>query len=99
MAKDFTLSLPGALATGDLTIRMYSPYDLAHETSVSVNGAAVGSATWSGIGWTEAAFAGVSLLDGANTVSLSCTGSLDKTATDWFEVVYARSFAAVCGQR
>ena len=61
VAKDFTLSLPGALATGDLTIRMYSPYELAHETSVSVNGAAVGSAVWSGIGWTEAAFAGVSL--------------------------------------
>ncbi len=37
----------------------------------------------------------MSLLDGANTVSLSCTGSLDKTATDWFEVVYARNFAAV----
>ena len=95
VAKDFTLSLPGALAAGDLTIRMYSPYDLAHETSVSVNGSGVGSATWSGIGWTEAAFPGVSLLDGANTVSLSCTGSLDKTATDWFEVVYARNFAAV----
>ncbi len=94
VAKDFTLSLPGALATGDMTIRMYSPYDLAHETSVSLNGAAVGSATWSGIGWTEAAFAGVSLLDGANTVSLVCTGSLDKTATDWFEVAYARGFAA-----
>ena len=95
VAKDFTLSLPGALAAGDLTIRMYSPYELAHETSVSVNGSGVGSATWSGIGWTEAAFAGVSLLDGANTVSLSCTGSLDKTAADWFEVVYARNFAAV----
>ena len=94
VAKDFTLSLPGALATGDLTIRMYSPYELAHETSVSVNGSGAGSAAWSGIGWTEAAFAGVSLLDGANTVSLSCTGSLDKTATDWFEVVYARGFAA-----
>ena len=44
VAKDFTLSLPGALAAGDLTIRMYSPYELAHETSVSVNGSGVGSA-------------------------------------------------------
>ena len=94
VAKDFTLSLPGALSTGDLTIRMYSPYEMAHETTVAVNGAAAGSAVWSGIGWTEAAFAGVSLLDGANTVSLSCTGALDKTAADWFEVSYARSFAA-----
>ena len=95
VAKDFTLSLPGALATGDLTIRLYSPYEMAHETSVSMNGSGLGSATWSGIGWTEAAFAGVSLLDGANTVSLLCTGALDKTAVDWFEVVYERDFAAV----
>ena len=27
VAKDFSLSLPGALSTGDLTIRLYSPYD------------------------------------------------------------------------
>ena len=33
VAKDFSLSLPGALSTGDLTIRLYSPYDMAHETS------------------------------------------------------------------
>ena len=40
VAKDFTLSLPGALSTGDLTIRLYSPYDMAHETAVSLNGVA-----------------------------------------------------------
>ena len=73
-AKDFTLSLPGALATGDLTIRLYSPYDMAHETAVSLNGSSIGSATWSGIAWTEAAFAGVSLLEGANTVSVTLRG-------------------------
>ena len=61
--------LPGALSTGELTIRLYSPYAMAHETTVSLNGSPIGSAAWSGIGWTEAAFAGVSLLDGANTVS------------------------------
>ena len=33
VAKDFSLSLPGALSTGDLTIRLYSPYEMAHETS------------------------------------------------------------------
>ena len=94
VAKDFSLSLPGALSTGDLTIRLYSPYDMAHETTVSLNGSSIGSATWSGITWTEAAFAGVSLLDGANTVSLFCEGALDKTAVDWFEVVYERAFEA-----
>ena len=38
VAKDFSLSLPGALSTGQLTIRMYSPYAMAHETTVSLNG-------------------------------------------------------------
>ena len=90
---DFSLSLPGALSTGDLTIRMYSPFEMAHETAVSLNGSSIGSATWSGITWTEAAFAGVSLLDGANTVSLLCNGE-DWTAVDWFEVVYERAFEA-----
>ena len=33
VAKDFTLMLPGAVSTGDLTIRMYSPYDMQHATS------------------------------------------------------------------
>jgi hypothetical protein len=73
---------------------MYSPYAMAHETTVSLNGSPIGSAAWSGIGWTEAAFAGVSLLDGANTVSLLCAGAEDKTAADWFEVVYERAFEA-----
>ena len=36
----------------------------------------------------------MSLLDGANTVSLFCEGALDKTAVDWFEVVYERAFEA-----
>ena len=46
---DFSLSLPGALSTGDLTIRMYGPFEMAHETAVSLNGSSIGSATWSGI--------------------------------------------------
>ena len=93
-AVDFSLPLPGALAGGDLTIRMYSPYAMEHAAAVSVNGAGIGSALWSGIGWSEAGFAGVSLLDGANTVSLRCEGALDKTAVDWFAVTYERAFEA-----
>ena len=50
VAKDFTLSLPGALSTGDLTIRMYSPYELAHETTVSVNGSGVAARSGAGSG-------------------------------------------------
>ena len=94
VAKNFSLSLPGALSTGDLTIRMYGPYDMEHETAVSFNGSSIGSATWSGISWTQKRFSDVRLLE-ANTVSLLCVGALDKTAVDWFEVVYERAFKAV----
>ena len=94
VAKDFTLMLPGAVSTGDLTIRMYSPYDMEHATRVSLNGAPIGTAAWSGIGWTEAEFADLPLLEGANTVSLLCEGALDKTAMDWFSVDYERGFEA-----
>ena len=94
VAKNFSLSLPGALSTGDLTIRMYGPYDMEHETAVSLNGGSIGSATWSGISWTQKRFSDVPLLE-ANTVSLLCVGGLDKTAVDWFEVVYERAFKAV----
>jgi hypothetical protein len=95
VAKDFSLSLPGALAAGDLSLRLYSPYEMAHEVAVSMNGALIGTAAWSGIGWTKAEFAGVALLPGANTVSILCQGALDKTAVDWMEVVYERAFEAV----
>ena len=37
----------------------------------------------------------MALLAGNNTVSILCQGALDKTAVDWFEVVYERDFAAV----
>jgi hypothetical protein len=74
---------------------MYSPYDMEHETTVSLNSSPIGSATWSGIAWTEKTFSNMALVDGVNTVSLSCVGSLDKTAADWFEVVYERAFEAV----
>jgi hypothetical protein len=94
VATDFNLSLPGALSKGDLTIRMYGPVEMEHETAVSLNDSSIGSATWSGIGWTEKTFSNVPLRDGANKVSLFCEGAADWTAVDWFEVVYARAFKA-----
>ena len=82
------------MSTGDLTIRMYSPYALNHQTAVALNGAPIGTAEWSGIGWTEAGFSNVALLEGENTVSLLCEGAPDKTAVDWFSVDYERGFEA-----
>jgi hypothetical protein len=94
-AKDYTLSLPGALSTGELTLRLYSPYAMAHAAAVSLNGTSLGTAAWSGIGWSETVFEAPNLLAGANTLSLLCQEELDKTAVDWFEVAYERDFTAV----
>jgi hypothetical protein len=59
-----------------------------------LNGSPIGTAAWSGIGWTEAQFADLPLLEGSNTVALLCEGELDKTVADWFSVDYERDFEA-----
>jgi hypothetical protein len=94
LPKHFTFSLPGALGTGDLTLRLYSPYALDHTATVSINAAAAGSAAWSGIGFGEAVFSGVGFAAGANTVSILCAGATDKIGVDWIQARYARGFAA-----
>ncbi len=45
-------------------------------------------------GFTEARFSGVDLLEGENTIAVTCEGSEDKIYFDWFEADYARSFAS-----
>ncbi len=45
-------------------------------------------------GFTEARFTGVDLLEGDNTIAVTCEGSEDKIYFDWFEADYARSFAS-----
>ena len=94
LPADFSLSLPGALGSGELKLRLYAPYDLAHTAAVSVNGVDAGTAVWSGIAYNEQEFSGVGLLDGANTVSITCESGADKLGVDWFEVVYPRDFTA-----
>ena len=96
-AKSFTLTLAGVAGAGELALRLYSPYAMDHAAAVSLNSVSLGSVTWSGAGFTEARFAGVSLLEGANTVAVSCESSEDKIYFDWFEADYERSFAAAAG--
>ena len=106
-AQSFTLTLAGVAGAGELALRLYSPYATDHSASVSLNSVSLGSVTWSGTGFREARFAGVSLLEGANTVAVSCESGEDKIYFDWFEADYARSFAAAadslkfthCGRR
>jgi hypothetical protein len=97
LPKSFTLALPGATGPGDLTIRMYGPYEMAHEAAVVLNGSALGSAAWSGIAYTEAEFSDVSFLAGNNTVAVTCESGADRTAFDWFRAVYERDFSASGG--
>jgi hypothetical protein len=94
LPKSFTLDLPGALGPGELAIRMYGPYDMDHAAAVELNGSALGSAAWSGIGYHEAAFAGLGFAAGANTVAVTCESGEDRTAFDWFEAYYERDFTA-----
>ncbi|HSO60296.1 MAG TPA: C25 family cysteine peptidase, partial [Desulfobacterales bacterium] len=93
-AKSFTLTLSGVTGTGELALRLYSPYALEHAASVSLNSVSLGTVTWSGAGFTEARFTGVSLLEGDNTVAVTCEGGEDKIYFDWFEADYERSFAS-----
>jgi hypothetical protein len=96
VARDFTIGLPGVAGdnTGVLTIHMYSPYEGNHTASMAVNGTSVGIAAWSGIAYHTATFEDVDLLDGDNTVTITCTSGEDKIVFDWFTVTYERAFAA-----
>jgi hypothetical protein len=96
-AKSFTLTLTGVAGEGELAVRLYSPFNMDHSAAVSLNNSSLGSATWSGPGFTEARFAGVSLLEGDNTIAITCETSTDKIYFDWFEADYKRSFAAAAG--
>jgi len=96
-AQSFTLTLSGVAGVGELALRLYSPYAMEHSAAVALNSASLGSVTWSGSGFTEGRFAGVSLREGANTVAVTCESGADKIYFDWFEADYERSFAAAAG--
>jgi hypothetical protein len=61
-----------------------------------VNGIPAGTYTWSGFTFKQAAIAGISLLDGDNTVTFKCAGSdpFDALAVDWIEITYPKIFVA-----
>ena len=90
----FTISLPGAIGQGTVTINMFDSFDQDHEVTVTVNGTGYGSYTWSGVAYHQVAIDNVNLVDGDNTVSLTCTSGEDTILLDWIEVSYARDFAA-----
>jgi hypothetical protein len=100
----FTVTVPGVGGTGkgQLTVAMLGLTELGHQVEVKVNGAVVGTYAWSGFEPYDAVLGNVDLLEGNNTVTLTClTGSdpshPDGMAVDYFEVTYPKVFAAQDG--
>ncbi len=92
--KSFALSLAGVAGESDLVLRLYSPFGMEHAAAVRLNGVPLGSATWSGVGFTEARFAAAGLVEGENTIGVACTSGEDKIYFDWFRAEYERQFSA-----
>jgi len=91
----YVVSLPGAAGQGTVTINLFDSFDQDHEVTVAVNGIGYGSYTWSGVAYKQVTIENVALVDGGNTVSLTCTSGEDTILLDWIEVAYAGNFAAV----
>ncbi len=96
---DFAIPTPGAAAgPGTLRIRMYGIADTSHAVDVSVNGVPAGTVTWDGMAYHEAVINVAGFLDGANTVTLTCTSGTvstpDGAYVDRFEAAYPRRFEA-----
>jgi hypothetical protein len=91
---NFNLPVADPDGTGTLTVSMVGTYNTDHEVDIAVNGTPVGAFTWSGIAFYQAIITGVSLLDGNNTVSLTCQSGEDSVLADWFEVSYPKRFLA-----
>jgi hypothetical protein len=90
----FVVSLPGAVDQGTVTIAMFDDFDKAHEVDISINGTDYGSFTWSGTAYNHVTITDVDLLDGDNTVELTCTSGVDTILLDWIEVAYTRDNGA-----
>ena len=73
----FTVSLPGSLGSGTVTIAMFDSFDQEHTVDIAINGIDQGSFTWSGVAYHHVTLTDVGLLDGDNTVSLTCTSGVD----------------------
>jgi hypothetical protein len=90
----FTVSLPGAVDQGTVTIAMFDDFAKTHEVEISINGTDYGSFTWSGTSYNHVTITDVDLLDGDNTVALTCVSGVDTILLDWIEVAYTHNSVA-----
>ncbi len=91
---NITLSDVGGTSKATVTMLLYGAYDTYHEVDVSINGGGT-TLNWSGISAYEATFEDVDLVDGLNTITITCQSATDSIAFDWFEITYDRQFTAV----
>ena len=98
---DYPISLPdaGGTQTGQVTLLLCGLTTLDHDVEIELNGSSLGTYQWSGFEFYEVSFNDVPLLDGANTITLTCLSGADPTnpdgvALDWVEVAYPRKYEA-----
>ena len=91
---DITLSDVGGTLKGTVSMLLYGVWNTDHEVDVSINGGATTTLTWRGIAGHQARFENVDLIDGVNTITITCQSPTDSIAFDWFDITYERQFIA-----
>ena len=94
-----TLSGVGGTQTGQVTVLMCGLSTLDHDVEIALNGVSLGTCQWKGFEFYEVSINDVALLDGANTLTLTCLSGTDPlnpdgVALDWTEVAYPRKYEA-----
>jgi hypothetical protein len=98
---DYPVTLPGVGGTqlGQVTVLMCGLTTLDHDVEIALNGVSLGTYQWSGFEFYEVSFNDLPLVDGANTIRLTCLSGTDPVnpdgvALDWVEVAYPRKYEA-----
>jgi hypothetical protein len=98
---DYPVTLPGVGGSqlGQVTVLLFGLSTLEHDVQIAVNGISLGTYQWSGFEFYEVSINDVALIDGANTLTLTCLSGADpenpdSVILDWVEVAYPRKYEA-----
>jgi len=98
---NYRITLPGVGGTrlGQVTVLLVGVTTLDHDVEIAMNGLSLGTYQWSGLEFYEMSFSDVRLLDGANTMTLTCLSGSDPAnpdgvGLDWVDVAYPRKYEA-----
>jgi hypothetical protein len=92
---NITLNDVGGSLKGSVKMALIGVYETYHEVDVSINGGPTTTLNWSGRTYHQPVFDDVDLVDGVNTITITCQSDTDSIAFDWFEITYDRQFNAV----